>query len=264
MRYKFLVFLLVCLSVFAIFFESNTKAKKAIFLLTDNIKSSYHHLLSLSKDSYDKFFTQAKMIGIYKEKYQEYQKLALELQDTKDKLDRVLKFYPQLNLFDKHIFSPVMAMSYVELSQYNRVWLNSNFKKYSSDSIFGLVRDGYALGIAVVENERLLGLFNGDEKCSYSVYIGENKTPALIHFDPDDKDRLLADFIPQYYQIAVGDEVVTSGLDGIFIENISVGKVEKIIDSSGYVTAKIVPYAKKKAPTYLWIIDRTQDEDATK
>ena len=255
MRYKPLFIALFLGLSLIVAFGFSQKARQTLFQVTDGIKSQYIQFKETLGKTYARFFDQARMITFYQEKYSQYQRVELELIELRERLNKILEFYPQLDLYPSVVFEPALVLSYVELSAYDKVWLRTK-QQYVQDKIFGIVRDGYALGVAVFEQGRLLGLFNGNEKCSYSVYIGAGKIPALLHYDPKDSQNVIADFIPQYLSIKVGDEVFTSGLDDIFIENIPVGKVEKIIDQNGYISAVIKPYADKKAPGYLWIINK--------
>lgn len=255
MRYKFLFLLFFCFLSLFVLFWLNQSARKLIFGLTDGIKTGYHHGVSFLSEHRERFFSQAKAIAKYQEKMKEYQELKLKLVEAQNQVDLMLRFYPQLDLFQKAVFEPALVISYVEMAEYDRVWLNTDLE-YKPDKIYGIVRDGYALGIAMMKNGRLMGMFNGDENCSYGVYIGKNKIPAFIHYDPSDHKKILADYIPQYMKINIGDEVYTSGLDHVFSANIPVGRVEAIFDKNGYITASITPYANKQSPEYLWIINR--------
>ncbi len=255
MRYRSLFVIVFCLLTFVVAFFFHQKSRQIIFKTTDAIKIYSMDMVHALSNNYQRFFNQAKSIKYYQEKYGQYQKIELELIELKDKFQKLLEFYPQLDLYPNPIFEPALVLSYVELMQYDKVWLRTK-QNYPANKIFGIVRDGYALGIALVEEERLLGLFNGNERCSYSVYIGKNKIPALLHQDPKDSQSIIADYIPQYLTIHEGDEVFTSGLDEIFIENIPVGRVQKVIDQNGYISAVIKPYADMNSPEYLWIINK--------
>ena len=243
----------------AIAFTQFKPFKEAIFVFTDRIKIFYHNFSDSISMRYNQFFDQARNIANYQKELQDYNSLKLQLLETQENLQKVLSFYPQIDLFKNTAFEPALVISYTEMAEYNRVWLHSK-AKLSPDHLYGIVRDGYALGIAKIKDGRLLGMFNGDENCSYSVFIGKNKVSAFIHYDPNNDKYILADFIPQYLEISVGDEVYTSGLDYIFSSNIPVGRVEEIYDKNGYVTARVKPYADRKSPEYLWIVNRNADE----
>ena len=53
-----------------------------------------------------------------------------------------------------------------------------------------------------------------------------------------------------------GDEVVTSGLDGIFFSGISVGKVTGVIQESLYKSAAVKPYVNITIPSYLYVVTK--------
>ena len=63
------------------------------------------------------------------------------------------------------------------------------------------------------------------------------------------------DYIP-WTEIHKGDRVFTSGLDGIFLENIPVGVVENVRENYGYLSVEVKPYASLGELSYVWIIDR--------
>ena len=67
-------------------------------------------------------------------------------------------------------------------------------------------------------------------------------------------------YIPKWVDIKVGDEVYTNGLDGIFVENIPVGKVVEIYEDSNFLRADVLPYAQTQDIDYVWVVDtRVQD-----
>lgn len=256
MRYRFLFLFLFFILYFAITFVFSQGARDKFFKITGAIKMQYLELSQSLVKNYDRFFNQAKSIAFLQEKYKEYQRIELELLETKERLKEVLDFAPELDLYSKSTFKPALVISYVDFLEYDKVWLRTKMAYQNSGRIFGIVQNGYAAGIAVVEKDRLVGLLNGNEQCGYSVYIGENKIPATLHYNPQSKETILADFVPQYFNIQVNDEVFTSGLDNIFIQNVPVGKVVEVIDKNGYITAVVKPYADTRYPKYFWLVDK--------
>ncbi|WP_104696929.1 MULTISPECIES: rod shape-determining protein MreC [unclassified Helicobacter] len=255
MRYRSLFLILFFIFYFAIVFVFSQGVRDKFFKVTGAIKMQYLEFSQSLGKNYDRFFNQAKSIAFLQEKYKEYQKIELELLETKKRLEQVFEFVPQLDLYPKVTFEPALVISYVDFLEYDKVWLHTKMP-YQNNKIFGIVQDGYALGIAVVDKDRLVGLFNGNEQCGYSVYIGKDKIPATLHYNPQNKETVLADFIPQYFSIQAGDQVFTSGLDNIFVQDIPVGVVVEVVDKNGYITAVVKPYADIKSPKYLWLINK--------
>lgn len=132
----------------------------------------------------------------------------------------------------------VKVLSFIDFKDYSRVYLD-----YSPIDlkIRGLLYDNHVVGIAQSENGRMVGLLNGNEKCGYSVYIGKDKiigvTAGIKH-----SNNILVKYIPTWLNIKNGDEVVTSGMDGIFFEGIKVGIVKSVQRKPMYQEAIVEPY----------------------
>ena len=145
------------------------------------------------------------------------------------------------------------TISYVEINDYTKVWLEQNDTlKQRESAIFGLISENQVAGIAIIQNSRLLGYLNGNEKCSYSVVIGNNKTPGVAKYDLN--KGFVVDYVPLYPKIQIGERVYTSGFDEIFYPGILVGVVESIEEQQGYQIARIQP-AIKKAVGFYWLVD---------
>ncbi len=68
---------------------------------------------------------------------------------------------------------------------------------------------------------------------------------------------LVLDYIYPTSGIREGDEVITSGLDGIFPEGIPVGKVERVLSTPGiFLTVEVRPYFSLKTLRFVGIIRR--------
>jgi rod shape-determining protein MreC len=111
-------------------------------------------------------------------------------------------------------------------------------------------------GIVVPKDTKALALLNSDLKSTYAVYIGNNKAPGIAHGNND--QHLVVSFIPAWFEIRVGDEVITSGLDNIFFKGLKVGRVISISKSQGYQNAVVEQYYKSNEPSYFHIIRSVQ------
>ncbi|MCD8476646.1 MAG: rod shape-determining protein MreC [Sulfurospirillum sp.] len=90
-----------------------------------------------------------------------------------------------------------------------------------------------------------------DPKSIFAVYVGESKMQGIIQ---GNRKEVLVRYISQWLQPQVGDEVVTSGLDGIFFEGIKVGVVSKVIEEESSKTVVITPYVTPHVPSYMHVI----------
>ena len=144
-------------------------------------------------------------------------------------------------------------ISYVEINNYTKIWLESkNLQNKREQAIFGIISDNKAAGIAVMQDGRLQGFLNGNEKCSYSVNIGNNAMPGVAKYDIN--KGFVVDYIPLYPRVEIGDSIYTSGFDDIFYPGILVGVVESVEESQGYQIARVKP-AITGAEHFYWLVD---------
>lgn len=118
---------------------------------------------------------------------------------------------------------------------------------------------GIEKGMAVVTDRGLIGtvievhdqwskvLSIIDENSSVSIRINRTRDNGILHGDVDLKAQGLARaiYLPMTSDVKQGDDVITSGLGGVFPEGIYVGKVMSVENSQGdlYKTAIIKPDA---------------------
>ncbi len=242
----FFIFLLIVLLL--IKYNYNDYLKKPVLNITLGIKTEYINFIESIQNFVQKHIDQEKNIQKLQNEVAKLKKAAILSSAFASRLRSVLQdkspmYNPELNI--------TRAVSYVDLANYNRVWLD--FKILNKNKIYGLVYQGYSAGIVTEKNNRALGLLQGDEKCIFSVYIGKTKVPGVIF---GDKDDMIVQYIPGWMKIKKDDEVYTSGLDNIFFEGIKVGKVTEIIKEESYISAIVKPYAKVKVPGYFHIITK--------
>jgi rod shape-determining protein MreC len=148
----------------------------------------------------------------------------------------------------------VRTISYVRMGDPHKLWLEMD--DFNPKQVYGLLYRGYAAGIVVSDHKRPMALLNGDVKSTYAVFVGSSMAPGIVR--GNNERRLIVDFIPTWVPIALGDEVITSGLDQIFLAGLQVGKVISISKASGYQSAVVEPYFYAKKPAYFHIITKVR------
>jgi rod shape-determining protein MreC len=140
-------------------------------------------------------------------------------------------------------------------------------------------RDGVLPDSAVITSEGLVGrttevsrrvsdvLLISDPACRVSVQITRTGAHGILEgtgspFDGHAQCRM--QFINKDIAVRPGDEIVTSGLGGVFPQGILVGYVEKIyMDEAGlYQYADVIPKADMGMLTYVFVISEEEDEVA--
>ncbi|MBN2816788.1 MAG: rod shape-determining protein MreC [Campylobacterales bacterium] len=239
--------IIIALAVGAMYY--NNAIQSPMIGALNAIKTSYHGSVEFIQKKINKHIFQAATIEELSEKLQNYennhlvmQQLAAEINELYSENNSSLKLKPQVSL--------VRAISYQEFGNFNRLWLD--MPDYNSSKIYGLTYKEFVAGIVISKNNKPLALLNKDIKSAYSVFIGENNAPGIAH--GNNEEFIVVNFIPSWFEINEGDEVVSSGLDNIFFTGLKVGRVKSVSSSQGYQTAVVEQYYKANETNYFHVI----------
>ncbi|MDQ7068085.1 MAG: rod shape-determining protein MreC [Sulfurimonas sp.] len=241
------LFVIIALLIGALYY--NNAIQSPIISSLNTIKTSYHNINESIKNSIDEYFTQASAIKELRQNLLKYennhlvmQELASEIHDLYQENRSPLKLNTKVEL--------VRAISYEKFGNFNRLWME--VPDYNSSKIYGISYKELVAGIIISKNGRALALLNQDIKSAYAVYVGNNSAPGIVH--GNNNNLLIVNFIPAWSKIEKGDEVITSGLDNIFIKGLKVGRVISVTTEQGYQNAIIEPYYKSNEPSYFHMI----------
>ena len=241
------LFMFIVLSITALNYSSSIQIP-TITLLNDT-KIGYHHFIEYLEQNIDRHFYQAQKIVELEEEIQKYennhlvmQQLANEIKDLFEENNSKFKSDPRVEL--------VRSISYKKFGNLNRVWIE--MADFNSSKIYGLTYKELVAGIVIAKDGMPLALLNKDVKSSYAVYIGKEKAPGIAH--GNNSENILVKFIPTWFQIHEGDEIITSGLDKIFFKGLKVGRVISVTSSQGYQNAIVEPYFKANELNYFHVI----------
>ncbi|MBD3809687.1 MAG: rod shape-determining protein MreC [Sulfuricurvum sp.] len=220
-----------------------------IIYLNLSIKTAYKNTLESIQNGIDEHFRQQATIIDLRRKNQFYEQELLNLHQVADEYQKLLIEHNS-SLQTSPTTRLIRTISYVRFGDPHRVWVEMDH--FDPTKVYGLLYRGYAAGIVVSKDKRPIALLNGDPKSSYAVNVGASMAPGIVR--GNNERRLIVEFIPTWIPISVGDEVLTSGLDQIFMAGLKVGKVISITKASGYQSAVIEPYFYGKNPAYFHII----------
>lgn len=247
-KQKLTLALFLALSVGGALYFTNL-LQSPILYITHAFKSTYLDAVESVQNGIDEHFYQQATIIDLRDKNRYYEKELLKLHQVADEYRDLLReqnstFATQPNI------DLVRALSYVRFGDPHKLWIEMD--RFDPKRVYGLLYRGYAAGIVVSRENRPMALLNGDVKSSYAVNIGSNMAPGIVR--GNNTRRLIVEFIPTWIPISVGDEVVTSGLDQIFLSGLKVGKVISISRAQGYQSAVVEPYFYGKNPAYFHLI----------
>jgi rod shape-determining protein MreC len=219
-------------------------------LLTLPIKENYLNVVNRIDSSIEQYLTQAESIkklesdNILLRKYLYQQKTKIVQLEELHK-DNEEKFNLHENILR------VQTISYRKLNDFSQIFLTQG-DQLQKDKIFGLIQKNVAAGIAIKTEGPLKGILLSNEECQFSTFIGEKKRPGIAK--GINAQSMEVNFIPKWSKINIGDKVVTSGLDNIFLPNIPVGIVTKVITKSTYKTAIIKIHADILHPNFFYLV----------
>jgi rod shape-determining protein MreC len=218
--------------------------------LTLPIKESYLNLTNNIQTSIDQYLNQAEAVEKLKNENLLLRKYLYQQKIKIVKLEALHTYDEEKFNHHKNILR-VQTISYKKLNDFSQIYL-TNGDELKKDKIFGLIQKNVAAGIAIKTDEPLKGILLSNEECQFSTFIGEKKRPGIAK--GIDAQHMEINFIPKWSQINIGDKVVTSGLDNIFLPNIPVGIVTKVITKSTYKTAIIKIHADVLHPNFFYLV----------
>lgn len=224
-----------------------------ILFLSDKINMSFLNLNSSVLERFQLHFNQAEQIKQLSDSLREKQQIEYLLEALKVEYKDLLQSIDSPLSLNLPQISSVRMLSYIHINNYKKIWLEYKSKEaYQEGTIFGLINENKAAGIAILRNHRLEGFLNGDEKCSYSVVVGNRKLQGVAKYDIN--KGFIVDYIPLYPKVEIGEIVRTSGNDSIFYPGIFVGVVEEVELRQGYQIA-IIKSALLTASRFYWLVD---------
>jgi rod shape-determining protein MreC len=218
--------------------------------LTLPVKESYLNLSNSVKTSIEQYLDQADSVKELKNENLLLRKYLYQQKIQIVNLEALHTYNEEKFNLHKNILR-VQTISYKKLNDFSQIYL-TNGKELQEDKIFGLIQKNVAAGIAIKTDEPLKGILLSNEECQFSTFIGEKKRPGIAK--GIDAQHMEINFIPKWSQINIGDKVVTSGLDNIFLPNIPVGVVTKVITQSTYKTAIIKIHADVLHPNFFYLV----------
>jgi len=252
---KFLFFLLLIAVSLGYIFEIDRLIAKN-FNPFNYIKEVYIDTALSVQNTTEKYFNQVQLIESLKKENEELRNYKLKYINSNKQLTTLLETLDAPNSSTEQIrFARVL--SYIDFDDFTKVWLDLEKK---DNSILGVISKEYAAGIVVNKDGKAKALLNGNEKSNYSIFVGNNRAPGIIHASKN-RQTLVAKFIPIWFDIKKGDEVITSGMDNIFFEGLKVGKVVSIKKLQDIQEATIMPYANVLKQKSFFIYKKTLKEE---
>ncbi len=237
--------LLVLLFLFS--FHGIAPFKRRVLSFANEIKSEYLRTTTAVRERITLYMHQKEQIEALREELRRLKPVAALSVAFASELNGCLK---EMNLSAyRPRLIPVRALSYRDIEDPGKIWLD--FPGFEHNRTYGLIFRGYSAGIVREEEGQPLAILQSDKEALFAVEIGKEKIPAVVF---GDGKGMVVKYIPLYKHPKVGDEVVTSGKDGLFFEGIKVGRISHIMTRKIYKSARVEPYAKLVDPHFFYAV----------
>ena len=256
MKTSRLILFLIITFLIVFLLKKEEKFQDNFAVLTLPLKESYLNFSNSMHHSLNQYLNQVETIktledeNILLRKYLYQQKIELITSKQFNQYNE-----NKLNGFENIL--RVQTISYRKLNDFSQIYL-TQADALGEDKIYGLIQKNVVAGIAIKENETLKGLLLSNPICQFSTFIGKDKTPGIAK--GIDSESIEVKFIPKWSKIKVGDKVMTSGLDNIFLPEIPVGVVTNILTKSTYKTAIVKTYADVLHPNFFYLVKEVLHE----
>ena len=244
-RFFLLLFLIV---LFIVSINIVPSFKREVLRFSNTIKLLFLTYKDSVEETIQKHFNQKRKIEELQKRVDTLKPYALMAINYQKELSQLLN-ETNLNYHHPSLFL-VRALSFQKISNYTRLWVD--FKDFNKSKIYGLIYKGYTAGIIKEEEGNPLAILELDPSIAISVYIGPFKTQGVIF---GNYKNMIIKYIQKFNSIKIGDEVETSGKDGVFPMGIKIGKVVDIKEHELYNEATVEPYIKPTEAKYFYAID---------
>jgi len=232
--------------------RNDERITDALLSIINPIKQNYKNITQDIEDKSQSYIFQKESIEKLNKENRILRKRLLEQTHYIRQIKDIYDVLPQLRKLPVHNISITETISYVKLNSFSQIILTKP-KEIIEEKLYGLIQGNVVAGTAEVHNNQLYGYLTSDDKCRFSVFVGQEKAPGIAQ--GVQKNEMIVKFIPKWHKIKTGDKVITSGLDTIFFADIPVGIVTNIETQSSYKVAHIKTYSDIFHPKTFFLIN---------
>ena len=256
MKTRLVIIVMLLLMLIVLLSRNDERISNTLLGIINPIKQSYKSLTQDLENKSHSYIFQKESIEKLSRENRILRKRLLELVHYIKQVKNIYSVLPDLSYLPVSNISLTDTISYVKLNSFSQIILTKP-KGIKKDKVYGLIQGKVVAGIARERDSQLYGYLTSDDKCRFSVFIGETKAPGIAL--GREKNQMLIKFIPKWHKIKVGDRVVTSGLDDIFFADIPVGVVTRIEVQSSYTVAHIKTYSDIFHPKTFFLINDARE-----
>ncbi len=252
MKTRLIVIAILLLILTVLVSRNDERITDTLLGIINPIKQSYKNFTQSIENKSSSYIFQKESIQRLSRENRILRKRLLEQMHYIEQVKNIYDVLPDLTQLVVPSISIIETISYVKLNSFSQVILTKP-KGLVEGKLYGMIQGRVVAGTAQVHSNQLYGYLTSDNKCRFSVFIGESKAPgiAIGH----EKNEMIVKFIPKWHNVQVGEKVITSGLDNIFFTDIPVGIVTKVEVQNSYTVAYIKTYSDIFHPKTFFLIN---------
>ncbi len=252
MKTRIIIILVLLLLLTVLLTRNDDRITDTLLNTINPIKQSYKEFTQGIEDKGQSYIFQKESIEKLSHENRILRKRLLEQMHYIEQVQNIYDVLPDLSRLPVHNISIAETISYVKLNSFSQITLTKP-KGIKEKKLYGLIQGTVVAGVAKLRGKQLFGYLTSDNKCRFSVFIGDSKAPGIAI--GIEKNEMMVKFIPKWHNIKAGDKVVTSGLDDIFFRNVPVGLVTKVEVQSAYTVAYIKTYNNVLHPRTFFVVN---------
>lgn len=268
MKTRLIIIAILLLILTVLLARNDKRITDTLLGIINPIKQNYTNLTQEIEDKSHSYIFQKESIEKLSHENRVLRKRLLEQTHYIQQVKDIYTVLPKLSKLPIHNISISETISYVKLNSFSQIILTKP-KGLEEEKLYGLIQGKVVAGIAQIRNNQLYGYLTSDDKCRFSVFVGEQNAPGIAIGMKN--NEMIIKFIPKWHKIKENDKVFTSGLDNIFFANIPVGIVTSVEIQSSYKVAHIRTYSNIYHPKTFFLINDAKatiaegfDSNATK
>jgi len=255
MKTRLIVIFILLLILTVLLTRNDDRIADTLLNIINPVKQNYKNFTQEIEDKSHSYIFQKESIEKLSKENRILRKRLLEQMHYLEQITDIYKILPKLSRLPVHNISITDTISYVKLNSFSRIILTKP-KGIVEKKLYGLIQGTVVAGTAEMRSNQLYGYLTSDDKCRFSVFIGDKKAPGIAI--GVDKNKMLIKFIPKWHNVKTGDKVVTSGLDDIFFAKVPVGVVTDVEVQSAYTVAHIKTYSDIYHPKTFFLVNNSK------
>jgi len=257
MNKKFTLFVILLSICILYMFNMEKVIQNKLSILNKSIQSTYINFLDLVTNSFDTYLNQLEYITNLETSNKNHLKYKLLYDTQTNEMKELYNNIKVIQSKEKNFnYEKVKVLSYYKFNDFSRVIIDK--ENLDNTKIYSLITfDGYSAGIVLNKNNISIAYLNENERCNYTVFIGNEKVPGITS-GITSEGKILIKYVPIWQKVSIGEEVITSSMDSIFPFGVKVGKVTDIKIQDNIQEILIKPYAKTLGNRDYYLYDNTK------